>query len=358
MVLRLTVTTPSDSAARFDFSLDAPRVTLGRSASCDVQLPYPTVSAHHLTIVREGEAWLVADTGSTNGTELNGEPLERDHFTPLHEGDVLTINDLTIQARFPLYVSGGVTTSEESGELVRRMAADYLRRVDPQEAQRAWLEVLQGPDLGERWRLPPGSWSLILGGGPGVGRWALRDESLQGESVTLASDGEVCSLHLAPAARTRVVVDGHAVVGGVTVRVRAGSRIQAGRNTILYVDPLDAYLRQLEAVPHKIRHTTSPFHRIDADEEPPPAEGFEPNPTQRIERASPLPLPIPRTAAGLPLHQGQMAGLASSMARAQAAAEEPPTRSRWSALDVALLSAALVLGIGALIVLLMVFGVL
>jgi hypothetical protein len=46
--------------------------TIGRSPDCDLSLGDLTVSWHHAELRRSGQAWVLADLGSTNGTRVNG----------------------------------------------------------------------------------------------------------------------------------------------------------------------------------------------------------------------------------------------------------------------------------------------
>ncbi|HTS98781.1 MAG TPA: DUF1707 and FHA domain-containing protein [Streptosporangiaceae bacterium] len=68
--------------------------TIGRDAACDLVLADMTVSRWHAGLRREGSGWLLADTGSTNGTRLNGwrvtEPV------PLRAGDRVMFGSLTM----------------------------------------------------------------------------------------------------------------------------------------------------------------------------------------------------------------------------------------------------------------------
>jgi hypothetical protein len=46
--------------------------TIGRSPDCDLSLGDLTVSWHHAELRRSGQAWVLVDLGSTNGTRVNG----------------------------------------------------------------------------------------------------------------------------------------------------------------------------------------------------------------------------------------------------------------------------------------------
>lgn len=57
------------------FQLDRERMVLGRSATCDMTLPDPSISREHAEILRDGTTCFLTDLGSSNGTLLNGEPV-------------------------------------------------------------------------------------------------------------------------------------------------------------------------------------------------------------------------------------------------------------------------------------------
>jgi hypothetical protein len=55
---------------------DCPELAVGRDESCDIELPFATVSARHALLVLTSSIWQVADQQSTNGTYLDGAMLE------------------------------------------------------------------------------------------------------------------------------------------------------------------------------------------------------------------------------------------------------------------------------------------
>ena len=66
------------------------RVTVGRDAACDLAIVDSRVSRHHVEIVPESGTLQLRDTGSTNGTLLNGSPVLA---AKLGLGDVLRLGD-------------------------------------------------------------------------------------------------------------------------------------------------------------------------------------------------------------------------------------------------------------------------
>ena len=58
------------------FELAGPRTVIGRSPDCHVFLDDVTVSRRHAEIVREGDAYVIRDLGSLNGTFVNRHRIE------------------------------------------------------------------------------------------------------------------------------------------------------------------------------------------------------------------------------------------------------------------------------------------
>lgn len=64
---------------------------LGRGDDADIRLQDSFASTRHARLVPQGDVVVLEDLGSTNGTRLNGEPL--DGPAPLHPGDRIQIGD-------------------------------------------------------------------------------------------------------------------------------------------------------------------------------------------------------------------------------------------------------------------------
>ncbi len=73
---------------------------LGRDRHNGVIIADPKVSKFHAMItVRKGTAY-IEDSGSTNGTFLNGKRLVRGASTPLQEGDVLILGAVELKIAY------------------------------------------------------------------------------------------------------------------------------------------------------------------------------------------------------------------------------------------------------------------
>ncbi len=78
------------------YPLTQPEVLIGRSEQSDIALADPGVSRNHARIIREGDDFIVEDLRSTNGTEVNGQPIRRRR---LADGDVVKLANSTLQFR-------------------------------------------------------------------------------------------------------------------------------------------------------------------------------------------------------------------------------------------------------------------
>ena len=70
------------------YGLEADLTTVGRHSAADIFLDDVTVSRRHVEVERSGDRYRVKDTGSLNGTYLNGDRIESDW---LDDGDVLQV---------------------------------------------------------------------------------------------------------------------------------------------------------------------------------------------------------------------------------------------------------------------------
>jgi uncharacterized RDD family membrane protein YckC len=74
------------------FPLTSDKVVVGRSRSCDIRLKEDTVSRLHAVLLWQGEALMLEDLGSSNGTFVNGERVLTPH--QLLAGDVVRFGAL------------------------------------------------------------------------------------------------------------------------------------------------------------------------------------------------------------------------------------------------------------------------
>ncbi|MBP5585529.1 MAG: FHA domain-containing protein [Lentisphaeria bacterium] len=71
------------------FELKQDEITIGRSDERTICLKDPTVSTLHCKVTHNGDKFIIADAGSTNGTKVNGNPLTEEY--ELQNGDIVRV---------------------------------------------------------------------------------------------------------------------------------------------------------------------------------------------------------------------------------------------------------------------------
>lgn len=66
-------------------------ITLGRAPNNDLVLNHAALSKFHAYLRRSGESWVVDDPGSTNGTCVDGVPVESGRGVPARSGARITL---------------------------------------------------------------------------------------------------------------------------------------------------------------------------------------------------------------------------------------------------------------------------
>jgi len=70
-----------------------PRIVIGRSRDCDIQLADANVSRRHAELRQEGASYWIVDLGSTNGIEIDGKRVKR---AKLSSGDTFTLGSTEV----------------------------------------------------------------------------------------------------------------------------------------------------------------------------------------------------------------------------------------------------------------------
>jgi pSer/pThr/pTyr-binding forkhead associated (FHA) protein len=289
MPVRLTIHPPRTDKPRV-VEFDDARVTIGRSSKCDIRLPFRIVSSHHLTIIQSANSLQVRDEKSTNGTLLDGQPLIAGTDRRLAWGATLEIVDLSIavesipdldagvslgktgtMARLMLgeaLLSGAQSGPDQSGpdqsstdqsstdqsstdqSSTDQSSTDQSSTAHPGSApdgelEAAYFDVIKGPAKGQRPQLPDDLKSGLI---------SDHEDALiclPGLTVALEilRDGDGFGLGLAQEAQPKA---GLVTLNDMELtkhrRLNSGDTITVGSTVVRFVDPLEAYLNDLDGV--------------------------------------------------------------------------------------------------------------
>lgn len=149
-----------------ELMLDKPEIVLGRESSNDFQLNDSSVSRRHVKLTRIMNDYLVEDLGSTNGTTLNGRPVQKQM---LKSGDILKVGKFRLR-----YVSGEAPAGEQPSEAEQAEQPSATER-QKQVARKATLHFVAGPEEGRLEELRKGLFTIGQPG-DGVGTVAARPQ--------------------------------------------------------------------------------------------------------------------------------------------------------------------------------------
>jgi two-component system, cell cycle response regulator len=103
------------------FNLTRPQMIIGRSSKADVQIDQEAVSRNHCKILNTGNAVLLRDMGSTNGTYVNDEMI--DEYV-LRDGDFIKVGRCIFK-----FLSGSNIENAYHEEIYRLTTVDGLTQI-------------------------------------------------------------------------------------------------------------------------------------------------------------------------------------------------------------------------------------
>lgn len=113
------------------------RMTIGRSRASDILIDDPAVSAEHAVIVTVGGDSFLEDLNSTNGTQVNGQPV-RKHF--LQIGDVAELVGYRLRYE---------KVDRKSQEWLIQDHVDQNSHESERSNANALIKVIDGPKAGQ-----------------------------------------------------------------------------------------------------------------------------------------------------------------------------------------------------------------
>ncbi|MBN2714061.1 MAG: FHA domain-containing protein [Planctomycetes bacterium] len=123
-------------------------ITLGRSLKSNIQLPDQGISRVHCQIENDGAALKLSDLGSSNGTLVNGEKVDK---CELRNGNVIAIGSsaLLVKIIAPQSVEGGGIPSRTTVHLVKdeRETGTAIRKKYDNQTALLTIEQSGDPDL-------------------------------------------------------------------------------------------------------------------------------------------------------------------------------------------------------------------
>lgn len=208
---------------------DGDRLTIGRSASNDIQIAEGHISREHAIIACEGGAFKIDDVGSANGTFINGVQVYGEH-------------DLDIGDEVHLFVSVMKLLSPQGN-----LATDAAKKVSAVAGDRASLRITRGPQQGQIFALLKEE--LYIGRSTPKSNWeiALQDPTVSRPHAFLVKEQDQWKLFDLGSVNG-TAVNNRPVTGGEARKLRDGDRIMFGGTLTVFHTGFPAQLAASQRV--------------------------------------------------------------------------------------------------------------
>ncbi|MGZ3623608.1 MAG: TIR domain-containing protein, partial [Ktedonobacteraceae bacterium] len=132
------------SSAQRRMPLGIERLTIGRTQDNQLVLNDPAVSSHHAEILLKEQGYWITDVGSTNGTFVNQQALDRHIPYLLHPRDVIRISNTT----FSFEVDDTASSKLSASSLPATMTPPSVQNGMPSSSEEAQVGAHVGTQLG------------------------------------------------------------------------------------------------------------------------------------------------------------------------------------------------------------------
>lgn len=137
------------------FELLVDRTSIGRSSQNTLTIPDPSVSQTHCEILVHGTEVILRDLGSSNGTSVDGELLQRAQ-RPLQPGARLVFGSVEARMEWDLDSSTGTTSTDVTAIHAHRRHRQQAREAGPALPPGVTEQLPPGPDSQDQTMFLPG----------------------------------------------------------------------------------------------------------------------------------------------------------------------------------------------------------
>ena len=242
--MALTVVVRSgDLKTPAEISFDAPRVVIGRSSGCEVELPDPSVSHRHASIRQRGTDYVIVDEGSSNGTFVGPVRLSPQAPRVLRTGDLVRVGRVWLEIKIQQ-----VPITQQQKLATREIALSLVASAITADGRPAGARVTvsAGPDVGATLIVADSDRTYVVGRGPGLDL-SLTDAELSRRHIEITRRGyELCVRDLR--SKNGVSIGETRLDPDKETPWPLGSVLKLGDTELSYDDPVRQALDELERV--------------------------------------------------------------------------------------------------------------
>jgi pSer/pThr/pTyr-binding forkhead associated (FHA) protein len=231
------------------FAIKGRSATVGRDPSCDLTIPDLTVSRRHAELRLDGDQWRISDLGSTNGTSVAGEPVERGAWVTVSIGDEIELGNIAVtlsdrQSAPSSVREAPAADSAKAGPSERTAVISAPRETEealvekppprPEEPEVTAFLVISGPSQGRELPLP--DLPLVIGREDATDVLGLGDGYISSRHLSI-DRGEEGGVEVTDLGSTNGTWLGEEQLSPNTpTRISRGDKLRLGPITILEAD--------------------------------------------------------------------------------------------------------------------------
>jgi len=263
--LQVVMTIPGKDPREFEYEFEEDRITVGRDADNEIQVPLSTVSRKHCVLFRDEGEWYLEDLKSTHGTKHNGRPVGAGGKKLLRDGD--TIDLIHFKITFEnAELSSPDYSAEKTEALARKMVEEVLASIGKDGGEVPYVRVMNGPDEGKRFDITVDVSEAVVGRGNDCD-FQINDANISRRHAIVRRDWNEITIEDA-GSKNGVVINDRKIARPTALR--DADEVLLGAVRLTYIDPSAKFIGKLDDLPAFSNAATGM-----ADDDPEPEDGEE-----------------------------------------------------------------------------------
>lgn len=260
--LQVVMSIPGKDPREFEYEFDQERISIGRDAQNDIQVPLSTVSRAHCILSSDNREWYLEDLKSTHGTKHNGKPVGQGGKKLLRDGDVIELVHFKITFHAEKQRSQDYSV-EKTEALARKMVEEVLAQIGNDGAQMPYLRVMNGPEEGKQLVIGPDVAEATVGRGTDCD-FQINDANVSRRHAIIRRDWNEITIEDA-GSKNGVVINERRITRPTALR--DADEIMLGAMKLTFIDPSAKFLGKLDDIPAFQDQSTAMSDPVDEEAE-------------------------------------------------------------------------------------------
>lgn len=259
--LQVVMSIPGKDPREFEYEFDQERISIGRDAQNDIQVPLSTVSRAHCILSSDNREWYLEDLKSTHGTKHNGKPVGQGGKKLLRDGDTIELVHFKITFHAEKQRSQDYSV-EKTEALARKMVEEVLAQIGTDGAQTPYLRVMNGPEEGKQLVIGPDIAEATIGRGTDCD-FQINDANVSRRHAIIRRDWNDITIEDA-GSKNGVVINERRITRPTALR--DADEIMLGAMKLTFIDPSAKFLGKLDDIPaFQDQSTAAESESVDDD---------------------------------------------------------------------------------------------